>query len=261
MPQSDLAMLAPLEPVTDFQSFETSSGSVKVPMLLKETVCIGAFFTVPSDKICKFLPSSKLKPVVVARGRTIYAVAAYEYLDTSIGPYNEVAMGMACIHSHRLNIPFLPAIFDQAFSVGFYLCHLPVTTKIALDSGVEIWGFPKFLATVRFEESPSTRTCLLEADKRNILSLQVKKAERSKSETKDFTSFSVKGKTLLETAVHTLRLIWNSRRAESTSLELGDHPIGEELLELKKDWKLLRTFHAPVMRSVVESPQEIATLS
>ena len=250
-----------MESVKDSQDFETSSGPVKVPLLLRETVGTGAFFSVPTSTIRKFLPTNKLKPVVIGRGRTIFAIGAYEYLDTSIGPYNEVAMGVPCIYDPRVNIPFLPAIFDQAFSVGFFLLHLPVTTKIALDSGIEIWGFPKFLATVKFEESPETRTCILEADGRRILSLHVRKAERSKQEARDIKSFGVKGTTLLETTMHTRRLIWNTRATDSAIVEEGDHPIAEELRELKNDWKLLRAFYAPTMKSIVEAPRKVATLN
>ena len=35
-------------------------------------------------------------------------------------------------------------------------------------------------------------------------------------------------------------------------MELGDHPIAEELREFNKDWKLLRAVHGSTMRSIVD---------
>ena len=84
-----------------------------------------------------------------------------EYPDSTIGPYNEIGIGVPCRLDPVLNIPLLPALFDRFFAVGFYVHYLPVTTQIAYDAGVDVWGLPKFVATIEFEDTPTHRRCLL----------------------------------------------------------------------------------------------------
>jgi acetoacetate decarboxylase len=242
--------------VADFQSFHTSSGPVKVPLFLRRTVFTGAFFSAPIGNVTKILPTNRLKPVIIGRGRTIYGIVAYEYLDTTIGPYNEVGMVVTCMRDPVFNVPVLPALFSKAFGVAFYFHHLPVTTKIALDSGVEIWGYPKFLATVRFEESSERRCCVLEADGEHILTLVVKKGKTTKQDVSEFKTLGLKDGTILETRARTRRQLWNSRDAESASLDLGGHPIADELRSLSVDPKPIKALYSPTMQTIVGAPSQ-----
>jgi acetoacetate decarboxylase len=242
--------------VNNFETVQTSSGPVKVPLLFKNSKLIGAFFSVSIAKARQILPSQKLKPLIIGRGKTILGVAAYEHSETSIGPYNEVAMGIACLFDPRVNIPFLPAIFERSFPIVFYIHHLPVTTKIALDSGIEIWGLPKFLAKIKFEESADKKRCILEADGKQILTLEVQMGDDSNSEIRDLKAFGVKENTLLESTTTTKRLLWTSRKTGCASLELGNHEISDELRSLRLDMKPLRAMFSSSMQGIVQGPIE-----
>ena len=159
--------------VQRFQRFETSSGPVTVPILYPDVHSMWVYFSAPIHKARALLPTDRLKPISMGNGNALYGIVCFEYRDTTIGSYNEVGIGVPCRLDPSINVPIIPALFNRFFSVGFYVHHLPVTTQIAYDAGVEIWGLPKFIAQITFEETDKWRRCMLEADGQEILTLEV----------------------------------------------------------------------------------------
>ena len=242
--------------VTSFETVQTSSGSVKVPWLYREVVYMAAFFPASIKQVREILPSNRLKPVNIGGGRTIYGFGAFEYREASVGSYNEVAMAVAYLYDPFVNLPYLPALFDNAFQVGFYIHHLPVTTKIAYDGGLEIWGLPKFIADISFEESDDRRRCTLEDHGKRILTLEVQKGKGPKPDVRDFRAFSVKDKMILKTIANVKGLLRTSSKAESASFTLGDHTVSEELRSLNIGQKPLRTLYYPKAQIILNAPKE-----
>lgn len=58
---------------------------------------------------------------------------------------------------------------------GYYYIYLPVTTEDARWAGVDIYGFPKFLAETSFKETHESRICDVKADGKLVISLRVEK--------------------------------------------------------------------------------------
>ncbi len=241
------------EQVKTFQSFETASGPVQVPVLYRDVTSMWAFFEAPVDKVRRILPSNKLKPVLVGRAKAIYGFAAFEYKDTTVGAYNEVGTGPAVLYNPPVNLPLLPAIFDRAFQVAFYVHHLPVTTKIAYDIGVEIWGYPKFLADITFEETTDIRRCILRGDGKHILTFEVKKGGPAKPNRWNFDTFTVKGDEIFRIVTNSKGLAWTSRKGDSARLTLGDHPVAEELRSLEIGERPLKTIYYPYMQTILNA--------
>jgi hypothetical protein len=193
----------------------------------------------------------------MGNGNALYGVVCFEYRDTTIGSYNEVGIGVPCRFDPLINVPILPALFNRFFSVGFYVHHLPVTTQIAYDAGVEIWGLPKFIAQITFEEDSKWRRCVLHADSHEILTLEVTNTLHDlKSETYDFQTFSVKDKLLLKTPVQSQGQVWTSRKVDCTRLHLGDHPLSEELRSLQLNTKPLKTIIYPNMQVILHAASD-----
>ena len=240
----------------NFQTLETTEGPTKVPILYKRVTCIGAVFPVPKEKIKRLLPTDKLKSVSIGGGRTVYSISCYEHHDTTIGPYNEVGFGIPCLYNPLIDIPVLPALFDRKFSVGFYVHHLPVTTRIAHDLGVKFWGFPKFMAKIDFEDSKDIRRCILRADDKEIATLAVRKGENLKPYRWDYSNFTVKDNMLLKTVVKSLGKVWTSRKTDSATLTLGDHSVSEELRSLKLDLTPIKTMFYADVQMILNMPSE-----
>lgn len=133
----------------------TSAGEVELPILYYDSSCVFALFAADPDGVAATLAGTGLIPALRIGRRPVVAVGLYEYRDTSIGPYNEVGVG----------IPVYPERYERSRSVtgwtqllrrpdrrhqGVYIIDLPVTTLAACAAGSEIWGYPKFVARISF---------------------------------------------------------------------------------------------------------------
>jgi hypothetical protein len=136
-----------------------------------------AHFPAPAGAVRRLLPTQKLKPAQLVPGAAMLSIVAMEYRQiTDMAPYNELGGMAPVLYEPGVNIPGLPLLFPDRFRrFGLYVHYLPVTTQAAYDFGVEIWGYPKFVAEIRFEEAGDVRRCQLRAEGKDILTLQVKK--------------------------------------------------------------------------------------
>jgi hypothetical protein len=231
-----------LEQVQDFKTLETASGPIKVPILYRDVSSMWVYFSAPFNKIQSILPSARLKPISLGNGKALYGFVCLEYPDSTIGSYNEIGIGVPCRLDPVINIPILPALFDRFFSVGFYVHHLPVTTQIAYDAGVDLWGLPKFIANIDFEDTDTHRRCVLQVDSKEILTVEVKHPDQTlKLDSYNFDLFSVKDDLLLKTSAQTSGHVWSSRETNSARYHLGNHPLSDELRKLQLDTKSLKT--------------------
>ena len=83
-----------------------------------------------------------------------------EFRDNDLGPYNKVAISIPFTLNRAT--PLFTGILRKSPDVpNLYIRHLPVTTEIARDAGVEFAGYPKFLASIKFEKQNGWITCRL----------------------------------------------------------------------------------------------------
>jgi hypothetical protein len=216
-----------------------------------------AHFPAPVAGLRRLLPSEKLKPALLAPGTGILSVMTMEYRQIAeVGPYNEVAIMVPVMFDPPINPPGLPLLFHQRFErFGFYIHHLPVTTQEAYDFGVEIWGYPKFVAEITFDEDDSERHCHLLADGRHVLTLTVSK-RTGKLRTMDSINYTVKDGQLLKTPLKVQMECAISRFRGGASLALGDHPIADELRTLNPGRRPAEVYYAPSMQSMLYAARE-----
>ncbi len=131
-----------------------TGGSCAVPVIYREVFAVAGIFLAPTLKLRDLLPTSKLVPAEVMPGKGLLAVVAFDYRDTSIGPYREVGIAVPARYRPRFNPMLVPPLrMAASLSYEAFVWQLPVTTETALHAGIDIWGYPKFLAEIEFEES------------------------------------------------------------------------------------------------------------
>jgi hypothetical protein len=143
--------------ITDFldvpqKKTRTTKGPVGLPILYRDASVLQAFFVVDGAKATDILQGTGLKPMLT-RGRGLAGLVFFEYRDTSIGPYNEVGLALAC-HSGEGTQPGILRDFlrpSRKREIGFHVLDLPVTTEAACAAGKEIWGYPKFVTDLPVE--------------------------------------------------------------------------------------------------------------
>ncbi len=147
---------------------------MKVPAFYYDGTATTAVFPARYAGLRRLVPDPRFVPARLAPGLGAVTVSAFEYRDSDIGPYNELAISVPLCEPYAgANLPgraLLTALSRRQFHA--WVEHLPVTTEIARLGGVEFYNYPKFLASIDFTEPAGRRTCRLAEDGEHILTLQ-----------------------------------------------------------------------------------------
>jgi hypothetical protein len=225
------------------------SGPIELPILYREASAIAGIFAIDAAPASAALPG-RLSPVRLTRRRGVLVVWCFDYQDTSIGPYGEVAIGI--LASARPLPPLLGVLGERRLTgVALYIRHLPVTTSIALEAGQRLWGYPKFLADIRFADGDLRRTCELSEGGRSILSFTAPEAGRATEESRPYRTYSMREGKLLRTSFLTQSRVRVSHLGQAARLELGDHPIAREIASWCPSARPLETRFVEHMQSIL----------
>lgn len=227
-------------------SVNITGGSVRVPILYQDVFTIAASFVAPVLPLRNLLPTSKLEPLQVMPGKGLLTFMAFDYKETSIGPYREFAIAVPARYEPRYDVPLLP-VLRMAASLSFeaFIWQLPLTSEVGLHAGIDIWGFPKFIAEIDFSESEKSISCSLSEKDEHILTLEVGLSRPKVKSYFDFNTYTVKGDDLLFTQVRGISgNIGKSYLPGSARLSLGEHPLSRQIREVAPGTSL-QTLYIP----------------
>jgi hypothetical protein len=244
------------------EEFTLSSGEVvTAPARYYDFAAITAVFPASAGRVRALLPTDRLRLVCLLPGVTAVALAAMEYRRWSARadgaedePYNEVAVMVPVLAAPAVNVLALPLVVPNRFKTfGWYVHRLPVTTALARDAGIEALGLPKFLAEITFTETARTRSCRLRADGREILTLEVEKLPARPRRIDDHI-YGIRDGVPLRTRFETEGKYGIASFRGGASYTLGDHPIAEEMRELKMGHMALQRQYAPHVQALLHAP-------
>ena len=214
---------------------ERKGSTEALPFFYYDMLSIAAVYTASTPRVRKLLPHPDLHPIELVPGRCLVAIAGFEYRETDHQPYNEVNISFVVSHQKR-PLPLIAVL--KALSLGVipsYVWQLPVTTEIARVEGVDLYGYPKFLADVHFVKSEGQIECTLSESGVNILRLTGRALQSKTGKTTRYLTYALEDGIL----VHTNFLVnafefAQSRRKQDFTLEIGaEHIIGQTLIEIK----------------------------
>ncbi len=219
------------------------------PVGYPDWAMFGAEFPAPTAALREVLPSTKLKPVEINPGIGTVHLVAVDFRQAEIfGPYKEL----------QLNIPVVYKAQPGATGLeGDYVYKLPITSEEACRAGLEISGFPKFEASVVFEDDGDYRCCTVSVEGKHLITLQIEKVP---NQPKIFTSFlySVIDGHLLRTPFQH-RGEWGSMDGQiGASFILGDHPITRDIACLGMEPTPIRRENAPRLSSILQPPEKLS---
>jgi hypothetical protein len=208
-------------------------GSIPLPTFYYDAMAIHATFLASSERVRSLLPSPRLHPLRVAPGRCAVALAALSYQESDLGPYNEVLIGIPVTLDERS--PQFTGILRSLPEVQMiYVHHLPVTTAIARGPGIHFLSAPKFLANIIFEETEEWVRCRLTEKETEILTLEVRKGELEPAPRWSVSMITARDGYLLRWGwVESEQFRRESHDSSDARLELGSHPMADELREMK----------------------------
>jgi hypothetical protein len=192
------------------------------------------------EAIAAVLPTPDLHPVRFPGGRAIVLISSFQHdVITAHGvrgramlPYGEVMV--AALVTRRPAPALVPLVAPPAtgFGAGAFVLHLPVTTREARDGGRLLFGLPKFIADMEFEDAIETCSVRLDEGGRHILTQTIRPGGPTSVLSAPLTVYSVLEGDLIAETMPTVGLQQRRPGRRGGYLELGDHQIADELRDL-----------------------------
>jgi hypothetical protein len=135
-----------------------------LPILYFRDDLFGLYFAADYAKVKAVMPSENLVPLMLPNRKAIVAVAAFNYIETSIGSYGEVAVVIPAVYKGKGTrlASLLPLLLEGWYpGFGLLVQHLPVTKVVARDAGRGEWGYTKFVADMIFTITPEYFRCAM----------------------------------------------------------------------------------------------------
>lgn len=216
-----------------------------------------AIFSAAYEPVCALLPSLDLYPVRLPGNRAAVAIIAFNYLDTSIGPYGEVGIAIPCTYLNPAP-PLLPILLEDKWAGwGGFVLHLPVTSIVARDAGRGIWGYAKFVADMDFEKRPAYQRVRLAEGGADILTLTVRQSGIAIKDNRPLITYSVRDGRLLKTVVPSRAVYQVGLTPGCGVVELGDHAIAHQLRDLDLSSTALATKNYLARYGILPAPEAI----
>jgi len=219
---------------TPRKTLDMAGQPMEFPVFYYDVRFVTAIFTAKTSALKKLLPHRRFKPIQISPGTGMLGITAFEYHDTSVGPYNEIAISIPIKFPSRFVVPGLSALKMMRKNLfPVYIHHLPVTTEIALKAGIHFYNYPKFLAEITFQDRDERLEVTLKEKDDLILKLLAKKLTLKRSAGFEFHTYSIKDNVVMHALIEGWAPKFGAVRMGSVAeLELGEHGISKELAEL-----------------------------
>jgi hypothetical protein len=220
---------------------------MNMPVCYLDMAMMGGVFRLAARDATRLVANDFFVPSIAEDGLARCHVTALAYRNIDIlYPYNELAV----------TIPGKLQGLGRDTDLFYYL-HLPVTTEDARWPGVEIYGFPKYIACIDFEEGENTVTCSLVLDGEEVLALTVSKGPVEDGEYHAQNLTFLDGEPLLSFFDGYGKRHATDQRGGST-LRLGKHRIAQALQSAEIEFTSCSHFYCPTMSATLSAPTKLA---
>jgi hypothetical protein len=214
--------------------------TIRLPVTLEATM---NSVILPGDRavVDKLLPKG-LSPIRAGRGTAPVWLLSVEYHDIgggAIEPYNEFAVVLGATPGNSSGVPYVSPVVSTE---GYVWC-MSVTHEPARAFGDEIWGYPKVVGDIGFEDPRGRRRTTVTVDGKRVLTTDVA-IPRTVSRTGRLTSYSVKDDRLLRIRGDLDAEMGLWPYSERFSVSLGEHSRADTLRDLDIGDRAFTRFYA-----------------
>ncbi|RMF24694.1 MAG: hypothetical protein D6760_02785 [Deltaproteobacteria bacterium] len=161
------------------------------------------------------------------------SLACVDYQENDLGDYNEVSIALF-VHL-RGQGPTLPYAGTAAAlmrgRLATYIHRLPVDQSFSRDVGAGIWGFPKTVETIDMSIEGDRCRCRLICDGEHVLTMTGPVGGSRALPESEMVTY-----TYMDGRLHATRFVSGANgvgvRLGGSTVELGNHPIADELRSL-----------------------------
>jgi hypothetical protein len=233
--------------------FERNGTKRRLPYFYFDNASLVAIFLAASSNVEQLLPHPRMKLVEMMPGRCIVAFAAFEYRKTDFEPYNEVSISFLISFGKRPVPGITAAKMMLSRTTSSYVWQLPVNTEHARAGGADLFGYPKFLADIDFEERDDWITCSLTEGGQEILQLSGRKLPTKPGKLTRYFTYAVENGSPLAAEVLVNPLAYaEAYGGREVKLELGSgHRICDELKQINLGKQALAYQYSPVNEAIL----------
>lgn len=217
--------------------------TLEFPIEVRRAHQVLATYTVDARAAQRMIAPTGLEVAEPRSGRAIVSLAYVRYDDGDLDSYDELGVVfLVRRHDARPATAKEKAREVRRNRTGVYIHHLPVNQSFTLEAGRTIWGYPKFLA--EFEVSRGRRTvCRLSHAGAHILTLSVRRGGLPLPKQKALPTYTLMDGVLRVTPWEADFEHVRGWFGGGARLELGDHPISDELRDLGLPKRALLSLH------------------
>ena len=190
----------------------------------------------------ELLAERNLIPKEIVSGETRLQIVGCEMRAVQIaGPYNEVS----------IQVPVNP--LDDSSGDKFAHLFLPVSTEVARWPGVDIYGFPKFVAKIDFASSENQFACKLAIQDEAILEFGLDNKIGTKKQER-WEYYGNRNRRIIKTVFDFEGMIGEWASKQNANFLLGRHVIADTLRELVLSDQVVRTMIGQNLSGVLRKP-------
>ena len=246
------------DPNTPVRTVTHGSATFNLPINYKKDDLFGLYFSASAEKVQAQMPSDKLFPILLPNGRAIVAVFAFNYIETDIGSYGEVAVALPAVYGKKPASGSLAALLEARYpGFGVLVYHLPVTKETARDAGRGQWGYTKFIADMDFTFTPEYSRCRMYEEEQLILELKVARRGVCMQEKNPLVTYSVLDGQLIKTTVPQQGIRRLTTSTNGSALMLGDHPVSQSIRDLNITKRPFMACYYPERAGILPAGQVI----
>jgi hypothetical protein len=231
---------------------------VTLPVVVREASSAAATYLASATAARRLLPDRQLDVVELLPGRALFSIACIDYRDNDLGDYNEVSLALFVRErAAPAGIPYLGAAFDFLRNrLATYIYQLPVDQSFTCEAGCGIWGFPKSVEEITFEDRGGRREWRLVMGGRHVLTFSTRRGGSRTLPDAAMTTYSY-----IDGVLHRTAFVAGARgvgiRLGGAALELGDHPIADVLRGLGLPRRALMSVWMEHQHGRFEAPERV----
>lgn len=182
--------------------------------------CVGAMFEMSTADAREILPAH-LHPLEVQHTRSVFAVLAFQFTDSEVGPYDEVVLSVVTPPRVEPGKPIPQA--------AFYPFMLATSTEAARMHAIERWNLPHFMKDLdfKFEEGDGEMRVGVFDEGAPVLELRVSDHDFVPVDY-PYHCFMMDGVDRLKVNIF-MKAPHSQHEEETGELILHDHPLTEAL--------------------------------
>ena len=238
--------------------YEIQGQKVDLPCLVARASSATATFLVDAAAAQAMISEDCFQVAELFPGKALCSIACIDYQENDLGDYNEVSVAFFVRkRGESGGVPYLSTAIDFFRGrLATYIHWLPVTQSFTQEAGSTIWGFPKTIESIHFEEQSGEIACSLESEGRHVLTLAMPKNGARRLPDQAMETF-----TLIQNVPHRTAFVSGADevgiRLSGARLTLGDHPYADALRSLGLPKRPLLSVWLGRMHGRFEAPEKL----